>query len=225
MTSSEEQREQFNKTLLDWWKTNKRDFPWRHTRDPYTILIAELLLRKTTAKQVSEVYPIFIKIYSSPDKLHRAETSDIKKMIATLGIEHKRAELFKKFGTYIVTEVKGKIPYSKDQLLRIPGVGEYAANAVLSFSCGEDVPTVDTNFIRLIERFFGIKSEKKRARTDRKIWDFAQQLVPTGRSRDFNLAVLDFCAVVCTARKPHHSECPLSKLCDYYIEKRASRID
>ena len=146
----------FSERLLNWWGVNKRNFPWRETNDPYELLSAELLLRKTTAKQVLNIYPKFVSKYPTPSKLAGADESQLRKLITPLGIENRRADLLRNFATYIVIEYDGEIPKNKKRIMRIPGVGEYSANAVLCFIYEKELPVVDTNYIRIMDRFFGI---------------------------------------------------------------------
>ncbi|HDD44289.1 MAG TPA: A/G-specific adenine glycosylase [Candidatus Desulfofervidus auxilii] len=214
-----EKKNQFVKLLLNWWTSNKREFPWRSTKDPYSILIAEMLLRKTTAKQVEKIYTQFLTKYPDPNSLADADKNELEELLKPLGMEYKRAELLKKFGLYIKENYDGKIPLELKKLLKLPGIGMYAANAVLSFVCSKDVPLLDTNFIRVINRVFGIKSQKSRARDDKKIWEFAQTLIPSNNSKNFNLAVLDFAALICKAKKPKCSECPVKNICFYYAKE------
>ena len=174
-----------------------------------------MLLRKTTAKQVDKVYNQFLLLYPDSSSLSNAGMNDLKELLKPLGMEHKRAELLKRFGLYIKDKYDGKPPVEIEKLLELPGVGMYAANAVLSFAYSKDVPLLDTNFIRIIYRVFGIKSNKSRARNDRKIWEFAETLIPIGNSKDFNLAILDFAALVCRAKKPKCSTCPIRNICLY----------
>lgn len=211
-----DKKNEFIRLLLNWWKKNKRDFPWRHTRDSYSILIVEMLLRKTTAKQVEKIYVQFLTKYPDPNSLADANKNDLEELLKPLGMEHKRAELFKRFGLYIMEKYNGEIPTEPEKLLELPGIGMYAANAVLSFNCSKDVPLLDTNFIRVINRVFDIKSQKSRARDDKKIWEFAKTLIPQGNSKNFNLAILDFAALVCRANKPKCLECPIRNICFYY---------
>jgi A/G-specific adenine glycosylase len=206
----------FVKLLLEWWHKNKRDYPWRHARDPYSILIAEMLLRKTTAQQVERIYNLFLARYPTPEALAEADENQLKKLLEPLGMEYKRAGLLKKFGLTVKEVYNGIIPSDPQELLKLPGVGMYAANAVLSFVHSKDVPLLDTNFIRIVQRVFGARSEKSRARSDRKMWEFAQSLIPMGKSKDFNLAVLDFGALVCTAKRPKCVVCPINEICNHY---------
>lgn len=209
-------KELFVKLLLEWWNENKRDFPWRHAKDPYSILIAEMLLRKTTAQQVEKIYAKFLDRYPNPTALAEAEEDELKELLKPLGMEHKRAELLKKFGQTIRELYNSRIPTDPQKLLKLPGVGMYATNAVLCFACSKDVPLLDTNFIRVIQRVFGIKSQKSRARDDNKMWEFAKSLIPQGKSKYFNLAILDFAAQICTAKKQKCLACPVRGICIYY---------
>lgn len=210
---NEDSRKIFSKCLLVWWKNNKRDFPWRHTNDPYAVLIAEMLLRKTTAQQVDGLYKALIGKYPNAKSLSQADENELRDMIKPLGMEHKRAKLLREVSNVIIESYKGVIPSAQKELLQLPGIGPYAANAVLSFSHAQDVPMVDTNFVRLIERVFGLKSSRARARDDKQIWQFAETLIPKRRSKEFNLAIIDFAASVCRARSPKCEICPLTSIC------------
>jgi len=201
--------------LLDWWKENKRYFPWRLKKNPYSILIAEMLLRKTTAKQVENMYSSFLKKYPTPKDLSEANEKELSKILTPLGIAHHRASLFIKFGRTIMDNYKGEIPITEKELLKLPGVGRYTANAVLSFSQNKNVPMVDTNFIRVIERVFDFASSKVRTRNDNRIWEFAGELIPNGKSREFNLAILDFASAVCKSRNPVCNACPIIRICAF----------
>lgn len=204
--------------LLEWWERNKRRFPWRRRKNPYAVLIAEMLLRKTTAKQVEKMYREFMKKYPTPNALSNADENELREQLRPLGMEHNRAKLFIKFGKAVVNDSKGRIPSSEKELLKLSGVGLYAANAVLSFSHSRNVPMVDTNFIRVIGRVFDFTSSKARARNDSRIWEFAEELIPDGKSREFNLAVLDFAAGVCKHRNPECIDCPLIQICAFQKE-------
>ncbi len=214
MIAEKRKKEEFVQKLLAWHAENKRDFSWRRTANPFHILIAEIMLQKTDVKKVSDVYDKFIQKYPTPQALASAELVELRKELALLGI-HRRAERLKKTAEKIVSEHGAEVPSEKQELLKLPGVGEYIANAVLCFAFGKDVPIVDTNVIRLLERVFGIKSSKARPRTDRKIWEFAAQLVPKGRCREYNQALLDFAASVCKSKKPLSATCPENKICSY----------
>lgn len=203
--------------LLDWWELNKRDFPWRQIKNPYHLLIAEILLRKTTALQVKRLYNEFIALYPTPLCLKEANKHILIDFLKPLGMEKLKSDLLIKFGTVIVEKFNGEVPVNIFDLLSLPSVGQYSANAVLSLIYNENLPMVDTNFIRIIERVFNYKSLKSRAREDKDIWEFAKNIIPEGKSRDFNFAVLDFAAIICTARKPKCKECVFVDDCFYSL--------
>lgn len=205
----------FSKRLIAWHKKNKRNFAWRKTRNPYKVIVAEIMLQKTDAKKVSEVYGKFIADYPTIEALSEAPLRSLRKKISPLGI-HQRANRLKKLATEIVKKYGGKVPSEKKELLKLPGVGNYVANAVLCFAFGRDVPLVDANIIRVLERVFSIKSSRPRPRTDKNLWTAMEEMIPKSMAREFNLALLDFAAKVCTAKEPKHKECPVKSLCDYY---------
>jgi len=214
----QEKLESFVRTLLTWAKDNTRDFPWRRTRDAYKILIAEIMLQRTKAEQVVPVYERFVEKYPNAHSLSKASVSEIRGEILSLGLE-KRAQGLKKLAEQIVEEHKGEIPNSKDELVKLHGVGNYIANALLCHAFGVDVPTVDANFARLLVRVFSLKP-KPPAQKDRRIWAFAQSLMPLvkGRARTLNLAILDFVSKICSPQKPSCRMCPLNFICDYGIK-------
>lgn len=212
--------ENFAERLLAWFERNKRDFPWRRTRDPYKILVAEMMLQKTTSKQVAKLYDGFIEKYPSPASLANVAVSDIEAEIMPLGMEHRRALRFKRLAEIIVKKHAGEVPRNKNALVLLPGVGNYIANAVLCLGYDENVAMLDTNVVRVLQRFFGITSTKARARTDKALWKAYQQMIPKGKARDFNLAVLDFAALVCAAKNPKHEICPVSGSCKLTKNRR-----
>ena len=208
--------ENFAERLLAWFEKNKRDYlPWRKTKDPYKILVAEMMLQKTTSKQVAKLFNRFLERYPSPASLADAPVADIEAEITPLGMEHRRALRFKQWAEIIVKKYAGKVPRSKDALVSLPGVGDYIANAILCLAYNENVALLDTNVVRVLQRFFGITSTKARARTDKALWKTYQQMIPKGKARDFNLAVLDFAALVCTAKNPKHKICPVNGMCRF----------
>jgi A/G-specific adenine glycosylase len=212
----------FAERLLAWFRSNARRFPWRETRNPYRILVAEMMLQKTTSKQAEEVFCIFLDRFPSVRDLARALLIRIEETITPLGLEHVRAVRLKKTAKEIVEKHGGQIPRDKKALLSLPGVGEYIANAVLCLAYGENLPLLDTNQLRVFDRIFGIKSSKKRARTDRAMWKLAEDVIPNGKGREFGLGILDFASLVCRAKDPKCTVCAMNDFCIYFTERRAS---
>lgn len=212
----------FAENLISWHLTNNASFPWREEKDPYKILVSEILLRKTTRKQVKEIFPHFFQVYPSFSALADAHLVEIDEVIHPLGMEHRRARLLKELASQIVSECGGAVPTTEEDLLALPGVGRYVANAVLCFAGGKDAPLVDTNVIRVIQRVFSFKAKRKRVRSDPEVWEFVSSLIPLGKGKEFNLAILDFAAAVCTSRSPKCGSCPNNTMCDYYAGKEKS---
>lgn len=208
-------KSKFQRDLLRWWTKHKRCFPWRKTKDPYELLIAEILLRKTTAGQVLTVYSRLLEKYPNPSMLCSANKDELEALLKPLGMYKTRAELLKKFACTYLSFFKSGGKLSRSDLLKLPGIGNYAANAVLSLIYNECVPMLDTNFIRILERVFGVKSSKSRPRNDPYIWRKAEELLPCKEARNFNLAILDFSAIVCKHHQPNCSKCFAKEYCSY----------
>ena len=208
-------KEFFVDALLKWHKINSRDFPWRNTLDPYKILISEILLQKTRAENVVPVFNSFSKKYPSVEKLSAASYSELKNEIEILGLSNQRATKLQKLARILVDKYDGKVPDNKKELLELPGIGIYIANAVLCFAFGYDVPLLDTNIGRIIERVFSIKVSGEERKKE-KVWEMIAEFVPEGKAREYNYSLIDFGALVCTARNPKHNLCPLTEICEYY---------
>ena len=210
----EKKKELFAATLLHWFEANSRDFPWRGECDPYRVLVSEILLQKTRAENVVPVYNTFIKKYPTIQSLHAASNEDVKNIIKFIGLSSQRAEKFRLLGKVLVDKYNGEIPLNRKDLLELPGVGLYICNAVACFALGAELPLLDTNIGRIIERVFSIKvsgEERKKI----KVWNAIADFVPAGKAREFNYSLIDFGAIVCTARNPKHNQCPLANICDY----------
>ncbi len=208
----------FSERVVEWYKKHgRKNLLWRRTKDPWKVLVAAFLLRKTTSKQVEKIYLDFLMRFPTPADVQKSSEEEIKSIIRPLGIENQRARHLKKIASIIMHEFNGKIPCSKERLKKLPGVGDYIAAEVLLAACGKPEPLLDRNMIRVIERFFGIRSSKKRPHTDPELWRFAKKLVPESAdvAKDFNYGVLDLAQTVCTAKNPNCGKCPLADLCSY----------
>jgi A/G-specific adenine glycosylase len=212
----------FAKHLLSWWSKNKKEFSWRKTKDPYKVLIAELLLRKTTSKQVERIYDTLIARYPNPEKLAKSSRGDLKEILRHLGMEHVRTNIFIRLAKMLVQDLNGHIPSNEKGLRELPGIGKYSANAILCTAYGKDVPMVDTNAVRVIGRVFNFKSSKARVKDDPEIWDFVTGLIPSGKGKEFNLAVIDFAHGICLPHNPLCSTCPLGSICCYNLKLNLS---
>jgi len=210
----EKKKNIFVATLLQWFEINYRDFPWRKEHDPYKILVSEILLQKTRAENVVSIYNGFIKKYPDIQSLHAASYDDIKDDIKLIGLSSQRAKKFKLLAEILINKYKGEIPRGEEALLELPGIGFYVGNALACFAFGEDAPLLDTNIGRIIERIFSLKvsGEERKKSTS---WKTIANFIPEGKARAFNYALIDFGAIICTARNPKHNSCPLIEICDY----------
>jgi A/G-specific adenine glycosylase len=217
---TEENKEAFQSALLVWFERYRRRFPWRRKSNPYAILIAEKLLQQTAARDVVvQAYTQFLKQYPTPRHLAGARVLDIEEIIRPLGFLYRAKEL-QSLGEELVARHGGKLPRTLKELLALPGVGDYAARAVLSFAYGEDVPIVDTNVARFLYRIYGIEGKMPSNPARKKsLIALAATLVPFTRSKEWNLAILDLCAAVCTPTKPKCNLCPVRQYCVYGLSR------
>lgn len=201
--------------LLEWGAGNLRDYPWRNTRDPYKILVAEIMLHRTRADQVNEIYENFIQRFPDFNAIFESDAERIKKELYTLGLFW-RAEMLYKLSEIIVCEYGGNIPSEKEKLMELPGIGDYIASALLCFCCNRPEPLLDTNTVRIIGRVFGleINDSSRRNKQYRKI---LHDLIDCENPRIISLILIDFAAIVCKpGNKSLHSTCPLKNLCSMW---------
>jgi len=214
MLISPKKRRFFVSKVLGWGHNNIRDFPWRRTTNAFHVLIAELMLQRTNADQVEPVYKKFIAQYSSPQDVAKTPLGDIAKSLQSLGLAY-RAHRLKRISDMIVEKFGSMVPRNEDALLQLPGVGKYIANAVRCFAFNMDAPLVDTNILRVMKRVFSITTSEE-SHKDLEIWSLVTSIIPKQKAREFNLSILDFASLVCTARNPIHGACPLKGICDFY---------
>lgn len=201
------------KKILKWYEKNERDFPWRHTEDPYKIMIAEFMLHRTRAEQVLSVYQEFIERYPDIESLACADADRIRGVTKHLGL-HWRWQHFADSARFILDEFKGKFPDEEKELRKIPGVGEYISGAILSICYGKPAKPVDSNIARFINRFYslGLTGEIRRKTG---IVVKAQKLFDCNKPGEFLFALVDFTALVCRPGKPLCVECPINPKCGF----------
>lgn len=211
----------FQENILAFWNRHGRhDLSWRQTRDPWKLLLAEVLLRKTTSTQVLNVYSRLSEF--SPADFVDIEPDELESILQPLGIHKMRAAQLKKIALAVIDESVDL--YQSDNFLRsLSGVGRYISNSVRCCAFDSPAPALDANMIRVIQRVFGWVSSRKRPREDKELWAFAETLVPTDRCREFNWGVLDFGALVCIHYSPKCTDCFIGKICNYYQRQKDSR--
>lgn len=205
----------FQRKLLKWYALNGRDLPWRKTRDPYRILVSEVMLHQTQVDRVLPKYLEFLTAYPTFEALAQAPLEEVKELWRPLGYNFRPGRLHQ-IAQYVVNHLDGRLPDTLEELVAFRGIGRYTAGAILSFAFHKDAPIVDTNSRRVIQRIFGIKGNPMHVPAKKQIWILAEALIPKGKAHIFNQALLDFGALVCTARKPKCSSCEILKDCDYF---------
>lgn len=203
----------FQGSILDWYEKNGRGYIWREYSDPYKILVSEIMLQQTNADKVSPVYQLFTQQYPNIRALAQAELPDLMTVMKPIGLGYK-AHRLKRVAEKLVAEYKADLPAEEEALMALPGIGRYISNAILCFAFDRKVALVDVNVVRLYHRVLGVASEKTRSRDDPKLWKFAGEMLPVTRAKEYNLALIDFSAKVCTLRKPKCDGCPVSSLCN-----------
>jgi len=199
---------------MKWHEKNRRLFPWRRNKSPYRVLIAEILLQRTPANRVSTFFPRFVDKFPDPPSIASTSIDDLEEFLKPMGLK-KRAEWLVKLMKGICEKYNGQIPNQEDKLKNLPGVGRYTARAVMSFGFKKDVAIVDINVVHVLSRVFGLPERNKRPHADVEIWALTTALIPKGGGPEFNEALLDFAAKICT-KNPSCHKCPLKHLCDYY---------
>lgn len=206
--------ERFRSELIKWAEDNLREYPWRETTEPYEVLIAEVLLQKTSADKVAPIYHELLSTYSTPAALAEADPDDVADIIYSLGFQNQRSRALVSIGNQIQ---ESGVPTDADELLELPYVGRYATNATLCFAFGEPRPIVDANVVRVYNRIFDEEFDYQ----DEDIWSFAATVLLADEAQRFNLAILDFAALVCEPKKPSCDACFFTDACRYYRANRA----
>jgi A/G-specific adenine glycosylase len=196
----------FRRHALDWYQANGRDLPWRRTRDPYAIVVSEIMLHQTQVSRVIPFYERFLQQYPTVEALARARQRDVKRLTDPLGYKVRGGWLHA-IALHVAEERAGYFPQTLNELRRLPGVGRYTAGAVMSFAFHRDAPILDTNVARLLSRYFGARDSR------RELWLLASRVIPRGKAYVFNQALMDLGALVCTARAPRCGSCPLRHGC------------
>lgn len=198
--------------LLAWYARNRRRLPWRGVRDPYAVLVSEVMLQQTQVARVITFYPRFLARYPTLEDLAGASLDAVRESWDGLGY-YARARSLHDAARLIVERLGGAVPRQPEELQKLPGIGRYTAGAVASLAYGVPVPALDTNAFRVLARVFGVRAGRRVAARERRLWRLAAVLVPPRRAADWNQALMDLGALVCTARRPRCGGCPVGGVC------------
>jgi A/G-specific adenine glycosylase len=210
--------------LFAWFQEHARDLPWRRTRDPYAILVSEVMLQQTQVDRVLPYYTRFLERFPTVEDLANAATSDVIRIWSGLGY-NRRAVNLQRAARVVVDEFGGSFPDDPADLKKLPGIGAYTAGAIAAFAHERDVAFLDTNMQRVVSRvIFGTESARESDAIEA-----AGALVPPGHGWTWNQALIEFGALQCTARRPACIICPLRDDCAAYptmqvaLQRKSSR--
>jgi A/G-specific adenine glycosylase len=208
-------RRRFRRRLLDWYARNGRDLPWRQTRDPYHILVSEVMLQQTQVDRVLPKYRQWLDKFPTLEALAIAPEDDVTQTWRPLGynIRPRRLHAIAKES---VARYGGELPSDEETLRSFKGIGAYTAGAVLSFAFGQRAAILDTNVARVLFRVFIGRGNLKSHASRRYLWTLSRTLLPVRHVFDFNQALMDFGATWCTPRRPRCVRCPMRGFCATY---------
>lgn len=198
--------------LVSWFRRGHRDMPWRHTRDPYRIWISEIMLQQTTVAAVIPYYQRFLERFPTVQALAEAPLEDVLSRWSGLGY-YSRARNLKAAAERVHREHGGQVPNTYDAIRALPGIGDYTAGAILSIAHGVQVPVLDGNVARVLARLFLLGGDPKQTAVRKDLRARAAALVPADAPGDFNQALMELGATVCTPRSPTCEVCPLARHC------------
>ena len=204
--------------ILTWYASHQRDLPWRRSRHPYHIWVAEVMLQQTQVDTVIPYYERFLSRFPTIRTLAEASLATVLKVWENMGY-YARARHLHAAARDIMQRFDGKVPMTREELITLPGVGDYTAGAILSMAFGQPVPAVDANVRRVLSRVFAIQAPLHQSQTERQLWDLAKTLVPTEGAGQFNQGLMDLGATVCTSREPKCVLCPIKACCQAYAHQ------
>jgi A/G-specific adenine glycosylase len=206
------EQEEFREQLLAWYDANKRSLPWRDVDDPYLIWLSEIMLQQTRVDSVKPYFKRFVKKFPTIYDLAEADQQEVLLLWEGLGY-YSRARNMHETAQKVVNDFNGQIPDSWDEIIKLKGIGPYTAAAVLSMAYQKPHAVVDGNVIRVLSRWFGIEDDVKQTATKNDIQDLANEMLATARPGDFNQALMELGALICTPSEPACEQCPLAAEC------------
>ncbi len=221
--NANENKKYFSTELLKWYHKERRDLPWRRSRDPYHIWVSEIMLQQTRVDTVIPYFHRFVDRFPSLHELAEAPEEDVLKHWEGLGY-YSRARNLQFAAREVVEQYGGEVPSGKKEVSSLKGVGPYTAGAILSIAYNQPEPAVDGNVMRVLSRYFSLEDDIARPSTRIGMEGLAQELIPDGEAADFNQALMELGAMVCTPKSPSCPECPVTKLCLGRLEGREREL-
>lgn len=213
----------FENQLVKWYKNNKRDLPWRKNNDPYSVWISEVILQQTRVVQGTKYYKEFLEKFPNIQSLASSKESEVLNVWKGLGYYNRAINLHKS-SQYIASNLDGKFPKTYNEIIKLKGVGDYTASAISSICFNEFNPVVDGNVLRLLSRYYGLKTPIDSLKSQRKIKEIGQKLInKTNNPGDFNQAMMEFGALICTPF-PDCESCAFSSKCVAFNSNEVEKI-
>jgi len=218
----------FAEPLVAWFERSQRDLRWRHAhnaRDPYRILVSEIMLQQTTVAAVGPFYERFLARFPDVCALANADESEVLANWAGLGY-YARARNLHRAAKAIVADFDGQFPREPDAILSLPGIGRYTAGAVSSIAFNARAPIVDANVARVLSRVLALESDLKNSQNQSALWDAATRIVEVEavQPREVNPAMMELGALVCTPKNPRCAVCPVSTICEANKQGRQNEL-
>lgn len=213
----------FSKTLIHWYSNNKRNLPWRQTKNPYYIWLSEIILQQTQVKQGLPYYEAFVAEFPSIFHLAKADESKVLKLWQGLGY-YSRARNLHATAKYIISAFDGEFPNNYKDLLKLKGIGDYTASAIASICFNENTAVVDGNVYRVLSRYFGIDTPINSSKGAKEFKALAQELIDIKQSAKFNQAIMEFGAIQCKPKNPDCTVCPFNKGCIAFNKSRIAEL-
>ena len=208
----------FRRKIIFWFKKNGRVYLWRKEKDPFKVLVAEMMLRRTKADQVAPIYEQFCREFPDVETLARANQEAVEKILHPLGLKW-RVPAFSMMAREVVEKYHSRVPDNREELTSLPGVGEYVVGAVLSIAYGKNEWVVDSNIVRIFKRYFGIETSKE-GRRDKHVIEVAKIYAKGKDPGRATMGILDITALICRPGKPLCERCPLREHCHYILSQK-----
>ena len=209
--------------LLGWFTENGRDLPWRRSYVPYEVWISEIMLQQTQIKTMLPYYHRWMEKFPDVVSVANAPEEELLRCWEGLGY-YARVKNIRKAALRIVYELGGKVPRDFDSMRALPGIGRYTAGAVMSFAYNADYPAADANAARILARVFNISFRSDSREFRDAVWRHASEILPRGRARDFNQALMDLGSLVCLSGAPLCAECPIAFGCGGFAAGTAAKL-
>lgn len=213
----------FSDKIINWYNQNKRDLPWRNTKDAYLIWLSEIILQQTRVEQGTAYYLKFASNFPTVKHLANADNDKVMKLWQGLGY-YSRARNLHTTAKIITDKFKGKFPDSYEDILSLKGVGDYTAAAIASFAFNKPHAVVDGNVYRVLSRIFGIETPIDSSKGKKEFYALANKLIDKKEPAQFNQAIMELGAIQCKPANPDCSICPLNTMCFAFARKKVAEF-